>query len=147
MRVHQLHVARDTLGKYLHRLYIFQTPSPRQNPLNTPGEQTGERSVLHCRLINRGSEMRDGPLNGSLVDELMLILPFPLWDVWLLVSVVNMIQHRATWEESLGIVCLDQDSPWACLWGIFLITFIDMGGLCLEMDSTIPWFGVLNYLS
>lgn len=52
-----------------------------------------------------------------------------------------------TWKRVSMRDCLDQDGPWACLWGIVLIVLIDVGRLSLKVGGTIPWFGALDCIS
>lgn len=35
---------------------------------------------------------------------------------------------------------LDQVGPWACLWGVILVTLIDVGRPSLQVGGTIAWF-------
>lgn len=73
------------------------------------------------------SMLKTNPFYLCISFNYILHLGFLDYLLWLLVLIVNLLQTRTTWEESLNERLSDKAGPWKELHGIAVTILTDMG--------------------
>lgn len=88
--------------------------------------QNLEQAVISLLLSAKHFNAKDKSLLPLYQLYYILLLGFLAYLLWLLVFIVNLLQTRTTWEESLNERLSDQAGSWKELHGIAVTILTDM---------------------
>lgn len=89
--------------------------------------RTWNKQLLVFYFLQSISMLKTNPFYFCISFNYILLLGFLAYLLWLLVFIVNLLQTRTTWEESLNERLSDQAGSWKELHGIAVTILTDMG--------------------